>query len=275
MSRRRGSHGPAPAPEPLTTPAFDSHCHLDLLESPVASTLADAQAVGISSIVTIGIDVPSSRWSAECAAAHADVWAAVAIHPNEAGPAGDADTGEALAEISRLAALPQARAVGETGLDYYRDWAEPADQRSSFRAHIDIAKRAGKALVIHDREAHADVLRILEEEGPPDRVVFHCYSGDAEMAKVCAEAGYYMSFAGNVTFKNAQELRDAAVIAPPELLLVETDAPFMAPAPHRGKPNSPYLVPVTVRALAEAKGMDVDALCATISANGARVFGSV
>lgn len=259
----------AALPAPLRVPAFDSHAHLDLLETPVEQAVADAQAVGIDRVVTIGIDLPSSRWSAECAADHADVWAAVAVHPNEAGGA-DA---EALREIARLAALPQVRAVGETGLDYYRDWARRDDQQESFRAHIEIAKQAGKALVIHDREAHGDVLRILSEEGAPERVVFHCYSGDAQMAKVCADAGYYMSFAGNVTFKNAQDLRDAAAVAPAELLLVETDAPFMAPVPHRGKPNASYLVPFTVRALAEVKGADVDELCAAVSANGERVFG--
>lgn len=279
MSRRRGSDqaaAPPPLPEPLAVPAFDSHCHLDLLQAPVASVLADARAVGIDRIVTIGIDVPSSQWAADQAAAHEDVWAAVAIHPNEAAePADPADPGSVTGaeEIARLAALPQVRAVGETGLDYYRDWAVREHQQLSFRAHIAIAKRTGKALVIHDRQAHEDVLRILREEGAPQRVVMHCFSGDAEMAKICAEAGYYVSFAGNVTFKNAVELREAAEVVPPELLLAETDAPFMAPVPHRGKPNSAYLVPVTIRALADIKSMDVDALCAAVAANGAEVFG--
>lgn len=250
-------------------PAFDSHAHLDLLDVPVEQAVDDARAVGIDRIVTIGIDVPSSRWAVETAATHRDVAAAVAIHPNDSGTATD----EALAEIAELASLPQVWAVGETGLDYYRDWAERGGQQASFRAHIDIAKRTGKPLVIHDREAHDDVLRILAEEGPPQLVVFHCYSGDARMAKVCAECGYYMSFAGNITFKNASDLRAAAAVAPPELLLVETDAPFLTPVPHRGKPNASYLVPHTVRMLASIKDANLGELCATVSANGRRLFG--
>ena len=189
----------------------------------------------------------------------------------EAG--GDAALDDALAEIDRLAALDQVRAVGETGLDYFRTGPEGmAAQERSFRAHIEIAKRHGKALVIHDREAHADVLRILAEEGAPERTVFHCYSGDAEMAQVCAAAGYFMSFAGNVTFKNAQPLRDALAVAPLELVLVETDAPFLTPAPYRGRPNAPYLIPITVRAMAAVRGVDEDTLAAAISANTANAF---
>lgn len=272
MSRGRAGGrqpSPPPAPEPLPVPAFDSHCHLDLLDAPVAGALADAQAVGIGRIVTIGIDVPSSRWCAETAYAHDDVWAAVAVHPNEADAADD----DALAEIARLAALPQVRAVGETGLDYYRDWADRDAQLRSFRAHIAIAKRAGKALVIHDREAHADILGVLAEEGPPESVILHCFSGDAELAKSCADAGYAMSFAGNVTFKNAGELREAAAVAPADLLLVETDAPFLTPVPHRGKPNASYLVPHTVRALAGVRGEHPEELAAAVSRNGERLFG--
>jgi TatD DNase family protein len=259
-----------PPPEPLPAEVFDSHCHLDILKTPVAEVLAASRSVGIRRAVTVGYDLASSRWCAEAAAAHDDVYAAVAIHPNDAGTATD----EVLEEIAELAALPHVRAVGETGLDYYRDWAEADDQRRSFRAHIDIAKRTGKALVIHDRDAHDDVLRVLAEEGAPDRVVFHCFSGDREMAEVCADRGYVMSFAGNVTFKNAPALREAAAVAPPELILVETDAPFLTPVPYRGRPNAPYLVPLTVRCLAEVKGMDLDTLCAAIAANGSRVFGA-
>jgi TatD DNase family protein len=259
-----------PPPEPLPAEVFDSHCHLDILKTPVAEVLAAARSTGIRRVVTVGYDLPSSRWCAEAATAHDDVYAAVAIHPNDAGDA----TPEALEEIAALAALPHVRAVGETGLDYYRDWAKADDQRRSFRAHIDIAKRTGKALVIHDRDAHDDVLRILAEEGPPERVVFHCFSGDREMAEVCADRGYVMSFAGNVTFKNAGGLREAAEVAPPELLLVETDAPYLTPVPHRGRPNAPYLVPLTVRCLAEVKKLDVGELCAAISATGERVFGA-
>jgi TatD DNase family protein len=188
-------------------------------------------------------------------------------------PGGLAALDTALEEIAALAALPQVRGVGETGLDYFRTGPEGVEaQTYSFRRHIDIAKRHDKALVIHDREAHADVLRVLEEEGAPRTVVFHCYSGDAQMAKVCAEAGYYMSFAGNVTFKSAQPLRDALAVAPLDLLLVETDAPFLTPAPYRGRPNAPYLVPVTLRAMAAAKGVDEDEMAAAIRANTARAF---
>ncbi len=217
--------------------------------------------------------------------------ATVALHPNEVPrivlgdpdgwsrqgareAGGDAALDAALAEIDALAALPHVRGVGETGLDHFRTGPDGmAAQQRSFRAHIEIAKRHGKALVIHDREAHDDVLRMLREEGAPDTVVFHCYSGDAEMAKVCAEAGYFMSFAGNVTFKNAQPLRDALAVAPPELVLVETDAPFLTPAPYRGRPNAPYLIPVTLRAMAEVKGMTEDALASAVAANTARAFG--
>lgn len=271
--------------------ALDSHCHLDIMKVPVEDALADARAVGIRRVVTIGTDLASSRWAAECAAAHPDLYAAVAIHPNEteaavAGQGGQAGPGPAdavlaeavqaeavLAEIGALAARPQVRAVGETGLDYYRDWSPPPVQRDWFREHIRIAKQTGKALVIHDREAHEDVLRILAEQGPPDRVVFHCFSGDERMARQCAEAGYVMSFAGNLTFASAQPLRDAAAAAPAELLLVETDAPFLAPVPYRGKPNAPWLAALTLRKLAEVKGMDTAELCGLVTRTAERVFG--
>jgi len=270
-ARRGGTRAstPPPAPEPLGVEVIDSHCHLDLLGVPVAGALAAAQAVGVRRLVTVGVDVPSSQWCAGTAAAYDDVYAAVAIHPNEASTASD----EALAEIARLAARPEVVAVGETGLDYYRQSATPAQQQASFRAHIAIAKATGTALMIHDRDAHDDVLRMLVQEGAPDRVIFHCFSGDAEMARVCAERGYVLSFAGNVTFSSAGGLRAAAAVVPLELLLVETDAPFLAPMPHRGHPNAPYLIPVTVRALAAVKGLDVDTVAAAIAANASRVFG--
>ena len=180
---------------------------------------------------------------------------------------------EVLAEIEALARRPRVVAVGETGLDYYRDHAAPDVQRWWFREHIKIAKRTGKALMIHDREAHADVLRILAEEGPPPRVVFHCFSGDVAMVKQCAEAGYVMSFAGNVTFANAQPLRDAAAAAPPDLLLAETDAPFLTPVPNRGRPNAPAQVANTLRCLAEVQCLDLAELCDTITATADRTFG--
>ncbi|MFF7184842.1 TatD family hydrolase [Streptomyces sp. NPDC008222] len=284
-------HVPPPLPEPLGISVADSHTHLDMQSGTVEESLAKAAAVGVTTVVQVGCDVQGSRWAAETAAAHDAVHAAVALHPNEAPrivhgdpdgwsrqgarrPGGDAALDEALAEIDRLAALPQVKGVGETGLDYFRTGPEgKAAQERSFRAHIEIAKRHGKALVIHDRDAHADVLRILKEEGAPERTVFHCYSGDAAMAEVCARAGYFMSFAGNVTFKNAQPLRDALAVAPPDLVLVETDAPFLTPAPYRGRPNAPYLVPVTVRAMAAVRGITEDELAAALADNTARAFG--
>jgi TatD DNase family protein len=265
---------------------FDSHTHLDIMGLPVPGVLAAAHAAGIERVITVGIDLESSRWSAQCAAEYPSVFAAVAIHPNNAaaaaGVAGGETAGEGgdvasadvvLAEIETLAALPQVRAVGETGLDYYRDHSDPTLQREWFRAHIGIAKRTGKALVIHDREAHEDVLRILAEEGAPDKVVFHCFSGDEQMAKRCADQGYVMSFAGNLTFASAQNLRDAAAVAPADLLLVETDAPFLTPVPYRGKPNSPALAAYTARRLAEVKNMDLAELCTLVTATGERIFG--
>ncbi|MBR7675275.1 TatD family hydrolase [Streptomyces daliensis] len=261
-----------PLPEPLRVPVADSHTHLDMQDSGVEEALAAAASVGVTTVVQVGCDLERSRWAAETAAAHASVHAAVALHPNEAPRVPDLDA--ALAGIEELAALPQVLAVGETGLDYFRTGEDGvAAQQRSFRAHVEIAKRLDKALVIHDRDAHEDVLRLLDEEGAPERTVFHCYSGDAAMAEVCAAKGYFMSFAGNVTFKNAQPLRDALAVAPPELVLVETDAPFLTPAPYRGRPNAPYLVPVTLRAMAETKGMSEDVLAEHIAKNTARAFG--
>ncbi|MFS8200619.1 TatD family hydrolase [Streptomyces sp. CWNU-52B] len=279
-----------PLPDPLRVPVADSHTHLDMQSGTVEEALAKAASVGVTTVVQVGCDVRGSRWAAETAAAYDAVHATVALHPNEAPrivhgdpdnwsrqegrvAGGDGALDEALAEIDRLAALPQVKGVGETGLDHFRTGPEgTAAQERSFRAHIEIAKRHGKALVIHDRDAHTDVLRILKEEGAPERTVFHCYSGDAAMAEICARAGYYMSFAGNMTFKNAQPLRDALAVAPLELVLVETDAPFLTPVPYRGRPNAPYLVPVTVRAMAAVRGLDEDALAAAVSANTARAF---
>lgn len=290
-----------PLPEPLRVPVADSHTHLDMQSGTVEEALARAASVGVTTVVQVGCDLKGSQWAAETAAAYDAVHATVALHPNEAPrivhgdpggtsqppgaagggsrqgarrPGGDAGLDEALAEIDRLAALPQVKGVGETGLDYFRTGPEGKEaQERSFRAHIEIAKRHGKTLVIHDRDAHADVLRVLEEEGAPERTVFHCYSGDAEMARICASAGYYMSFAGNVTFKNARNLRDALAVAPLELVLVETDAPFLTPVPYRGRPNAPYLVPVTVRAMAAVRGIDEDGLATALGANTARAFG--
>lgn len=279
-----------PLPEPLPAPVADSHTHLDMQERTVEESLALAASVNVTALVQVGCDVASSRWAADTAAGHRAVHAAVALHPNEAPrlvhgdgddwsgrrrpPGGAAALEDALAAVDGLAALPQVVAVGETGLDYFRTGPQGvAAQQESFRRHIAIAKRHGKALMIHDRDAHADVLRILEEEGAPERVVFHCYSGDAEMARVCARNGYVMSFAGPVTFKANGHLREALQVAPASLLLVETDAPFLTPVPYRGRPNASYLVPHTVRAMAQVRGQDLADLCETLDANARRVFG--
>lgn len=281
---------PPPLPEPLRVAVADSHTHLDMQRGTVEEGLAKAASVGVTTVVQVGCDVKGSRWAAETAAAYENVHAAVALHPNEAprivlgdpdgwsrqgarAGGGEAALDEALAEIEELAKLAHVKAVGETGLDFFRTGPDgTAAQERSFRAHIEIAKRQGKALVIHDREAHADVLRILREEGAPERTVFHCYSGDAEMARECAAAGYYMSFAGTVTFKNATPLREALAVAPLELVLVETDAPYLTPAPYRGRPNAPYLIPLTVRAMAAVRGIGEDAMATALAANTARAF---
>jgi TatD DNase family protein len=246
---------------------------MDILGLPLDGVLAAARAAGIRRAVNVGCDLPSSRWSVSAAAAHPDVYAAVALHPHDTAKA-DGKRDEVLAELAELAASPKVVAVGETGLDYYRDWSPPEIQRDWFRAHIELARAAGKAVMIHDRDAHEDVLAILAEYAPwpPYSVIFHCFSGDAAMAGRCAEAGYLMSFAGNVTFKNADSLRAAAAVAPAELLLAETDAPYLTPVPHRGKPNSPALTAYTIRFLAALKNLDVADFCATLQVTGARVF---
>ena len=294
----RNRQTPPPVPEPLRVPVADSHTHMDMQTPDVEEIIEAAESVGVTPLLQVGVDLPSSRWAAEIAESHPGrVWAAVALHPNEAprivhgdGAEGvevdDTDwAGKARAgvgveglereieQIAELAALPHVVAVGETGMDTFRTGPEgKRAQEESFRRHIDIAKRTGKALMIHDREAHEDVLRVLTEEGAPGTVVFHCFSGDADMAKVCAEQGYYMSFAGNVTFASAESLREAAKAAPADRILVETDAPFLTPRPYRGRPNAPYLVPYTLRSLAETKGMDEDELAAAVAENARRAF---
>jgi TatD DNase family protein len=268
---RSSPREPAAAlPEPG---GFDAHTHLDIMGLPVDGVLAAARAAGIRRVVNVGCDLPSSRWSVTTAAEYPDVYAAVAIHPNDTAKVDDRRA-EVLAELTELAAAPRVVAVGETGLDYYRDWSPPPVQRDWFRAHIEIARTAGKAVMIHDREAHQDVLSILAEYAPwpPFSVIFHCFSGDAAMAARCAEAGYLMSFAGNVTFKNADSLRAAALTAPAELMLAETDAPYLTPVPHRGKPNSPAMTAYTIRFLAALKNLDVADFCATLQDTGGRVF---
>jgi TatD DNase family protein len=267
---------PSADPEGVRLPepgGFDAHTHMDILGLPVDGVLDAARELGIGRVVNVGCDLPSSRWSVSAADEYADVYAAVAVHPNETSTVDDRRD-EVLAELTALAASPKVVAVGETGLDYYRDWSPPQVQRDWFRAHIELARSAGKAVMIHDREAHDDVLSILAEYAPwpPNSVIFHCFSGDAAMAARCAEAGYLMSFAGNVTFKNADSLRAAALAAPAELMLAETDAPYLTPVPHRGKPNSPAMTAYTIRYLAALKNLDMADFCARLQENGARVF---
>lgn len=267
------------SPEPLAVPVYDNHCHLEIEDGegmPLDEQLLRAGEVGVAGVVQAGGDIDSSRWSAWAAASHPRVLAAVAIHPNEA-PA-YAEQGmldEAIAVIDELAAQPRVRAIGETGLDFFRTEGEglPA-QFESFEAHIALAKKHGIAMQIHDRDAHEAVLETLERVGAPERTVFHCFSGDADMARIAADRGYWLSFAGNVTFKNAQNLRDALAVTPRERILVETDAPFLTPTPFRGRPNAPYLVPVTVRFMAEELGLDLDEFCAQVASNTLAVYGA-
>jgi TatD DNase family protein len=270
VRREHGRTGEAPpAPQPLPAPAVDAHCHLDLCGGDVADAVSAAKAVGVTRLVTIGIDVPSSEWATRTAAAYDDVYATVAIHPNEAPDATEADW----ARIAELATDRNVAAIGETGLDHYRtDESGRPRQEESFRRHIDIAKATGKALVIHDRDAHDDVLRVLDAEGAPERVVFHCFSGDAEFARRCLDQGYVLSFAGNITFKNADDLRAAAAITPAEQILVETDAPFLTPMPYRGRPNASYLIPLTVRAIADVQGVDAETVATAVTRTAERVF---
>jgi TatD DNase family protein len=259
----------------------DSHCHLDIRDGEtwleVEHALSLARTAGIDRIVQIGCDLPSSRWSVQAAHAHTSVVAAVALHPNEAprlAAQGESVLANALDDVEALAADDRVRAVGETGLDYFRTGDDGrAAQRASFERHIRVAKSLGKTLVIHDREAHDDVLYVLDAMGAPEKVVMHCFSGDSEFARECIDRGFYLSFAGTVTFKNAASLREAAAVVPLDRVLVETDAPFLAPTPYRGRPNASYLIPHTVATLAEAMSMSVSQVCAAISANSDRVFG--
>jgi TatD DNase family protein len=266
-----------PAPEPLPHPVVDNHCHLDVSRDddhlPVEQAIAAAAEVGVTRIVQIGCDLPGARWAVDAAASYDALVAGVALHPNEAPRLASLD--DAMAEIESLAsAHDKVRAVGETGLDHFRTGAEGrAVQVESFRRHIDLAKRLDKTLVIHDRDAHDEVLAVLEDEGAPDRWVMHCFSGDAEFARRCLDRGAYLSFAGTITFKNAQPLRDALLTAPRDRVLVETDAPYLTPTPYRGRTNASYLVPLTMRTMAEVRGDDLVELCAAVEANTDAAFG--
>ena len=268
-----------PLPESLVVGVYDNHTHLEIADgsNPMGyrEHLDKASSVGVRGVVQVGNDLETSRWSAEIAAKEPRVLAAVALHPNEAPRYAEEGTlAEALAEIDELAGRPRVRAVGETGLDYFRtDESGRGAQHESFEAHIAIAKKHRIAMQIHDRDAHDDVVETLLRVGAPEKTVFHCFSGDVELARVCAENGWYLSFAGTVTFKNAQNLRDALEVIPRHLILVETDAPFLTPVPHRGRPNAPYLLPYTLRAMAATLGTDVSMLAALISSNTEEVYG--
>lgn len=270
----------APAPEPLPVPCVDAHAHIEIVantsfDSPeVRTVIEDAARAGVDRIVQVGYSAEQSQWGANLAALYdGQVLAAVALHPNEAPVVEDLDAD--LAIIEALAHQPRVRAIGETGLDYFRTPPElRARQQESFKWHIDLAKRTKKALVIHDRDSHEDVLSVLLEVGAPEKTVFHCFSGDVEMAKKCIERGYILSFAGTVTFKNAPALREALAITPIDQILVETDAPFLAPTPHRGALNSPAQIATIVRAMAEERNTDLAEFATALSNNAERIFGS-
>jgi TatD DNase family protein len=271
---------PGPIPAPLNSKTVDSHAHLELIhnsdpDSPlIKQTLDEAASIGVDRVVQVGYSAEQSIWSVKCAEAFVGrVLAAVALHPNEAPVVDDLE--KDLKVIEELASHPRVRAIGETGLDFFRTAEDLQEkQKYSFRRHIKIAKDHNKALVIHDRDAHRAVLDLLIEEGAPANTIFHCYSGDAAMAKECISNKYILSFAGTVTFKNAPELREAVALVPIELLLVETDSPFLAPMPNRGALNTPAQIPNTLRAIADVRGESADYLAAAISENAERIFGS-
>jgi TatD DNase family protein len=270
----------APLPEPLPVPTVDAHAHIEIVtnEAPdsdaVRKVLDDAKSVNVDRIVQVGYSAEQSQWCVDMANAFPGrVLAAVALHPNEAPVVADLEADWAI--IEKLAQEPRVRAIGETGLDYFRTPPELRKrQQDSFKWHIDLAKRTKKALVIHDRDSHEDVLSILLEVGAPEKTVFHCFSGDVEMAKTCIERGYILSFAGTMTFKNAPALRDAVKLVPHDQLLVETDSPFLAPAPHRGALNTPAQIANIVRAMAAERNEDVAELATALSNNAERIFGS-
>jgi TatD DNase family protein len=287
MSSGKRPSGPVPAPEPLPGPVVDNHTHLDHVagarsgEFPdaaaVTALIAAAVAVNVPQMVQIGCDLPAAWWTVEAVDVHPELLGGVALHPTEATKhAAAQELDRAFAEIEQLAQHPRIRVVGETGLDHYwvQDEAGRAAQEDSFRRHIDLAKRLGKVLQIHDRDAHDDVLRVLREEGAPELTVFHCFSGDARMARFCSDQGWYLSFAGTLTFKNAAPLREALLAVPADRVLVETDAPYLTPMPYRGRTNASYLVPHTVRRIAEVTERDLGPVCADLAANSEGIYGS-
>ncbi|MEC4763094.1 TatD family hydrolase [Mycobacterium sherrisii] len=276
-SSRPGKREAPPAPEPLA-PLIDAHTHLDACGAEdaagVAAIMQRAAAVGVGAAVTIADDLGSARWATQAADWDPRVYAAVALHPTRAAALDD----EARAEIERLAAHPRVVAVGETGMDMYwpgrLDGCAPPDvQREAFAWHIDLAKRVGKPLMIHNREADAEVLDVLRAEGAPELVIFHCFSSGSVMARICVDAGWFLSLAGTASFTNARALREAVPLIPAEQLLVETDAPFLTPHPYRGAPNEPYCLPYTVRAIAELVDRPAAELARTTTSNARRIYG--
>jgi TatD DNase family protein len=270
----------APLPEPLPVPTVDAHAHMEIVtdaafdSKEVADVIAEAKSVNVDRIVQVGYSAEQSRWCVNAAEKwNTSVLAAVALHPNEAPVVEDLDAD--LKIIEELAQHPRVRAIGETGLDYFRTPPElRARQQESFKWHIDLAKRMNKALVIHDRDSHDDVLSVLSEVGAPEKTIFHCFSGDVAMAKICIQRGYILSFAGTLTFKNAPELREAVKLVPLDQLLVETDSPFLAPTPHRGAGNTPAQIANIVRAMAAERDQDLAELASALSDNAERIFGS-
>ncbi|MFC5287125.1 TatD family hydrolase [Actinokineospora guangxiensis] len=275
MTPRRGER--PPVPEALPVPIVDAHTHLDACAqgagvpadaAAVAQMLERAGAAGVDRVITVADDLAAARWAAEAATWDERVFAACAVHPTRTADFGDADK----AVLEELVRQPRVVAVGETGLDYYWDYSPPAAQKDAFAWHIDLAKRVGKPLMIHDRDAHDDILDVLDAEGAPEDVVFHCFSGDLEFARRCADRGFVLSFAGAVTFTNAAPLREAAAHVPLAQILVETDAPYLTPHPFRGRPNEPYAVAYTTRRMAEVRGMDVGEFASAVSATADRLF---
>ena len=267
-------------PEPLTIGTYDNHTHLEIADSDHPMSVADhiekMRQVGMLGAVQVGVTLESSIWSAEVASNEPMLLAAVAIHPNEAPLYGDkAILDEAIVGIAELASQPRVRAIGETGLDFFRTEGEKdlALQLHSFEQHIAIAKEYNLALQIHDRDAHEDVVKTLIRVGAPERTVFHCYSGDLELAEICKREGWYLSFAGNISFKKNQHLRDSLLAVPRSQILIETDAPFLTPEPLRGRPNAPYLVPHTLRFMAELTGDDIEELASQLNSNTENVYG--
>jgi TatD DNase family protein len=270
-----------PLPEKLTTTTVDAHCHLDIEDEDifmsVEDSLAKAKAVGITGIVQVGVDVPSSKWAIKTAQEFSQIHATVALHPNEAPvialEKGESALDEAIAEIVELAKEDVVKAIGETGVDFYRTSEEGREfQEKSFRAHIQIANKLNKPVMVHDRDAHLDALRILDDE-KAQQVIFHCYSGDKEFAQELVKRGWYLSFAGTCTFKNAQNLREALQVTPLENVLVETDAPFLTPMPYRGYPNSSYMIPLTLATMANEMNVDINTVADATRTNAEKLFG--